>query len=726
MRPASFLLPALSCLLAFSLAILPVTALPGGNATEVTITVSSPQGGAHILGEPVNISGTNTASNITYLFLTCADCSPAGSKPDGADPLNTPVRDGDARTFTAVPVDTDGRWSWVWETKTIILPDGTYTVHALSSPRDADHLGSAIFDSVSLNFTSHILTAGVRPAEADQGEIITISGTATGHPEPGVAVWVIGPEYSDRVVVRTDEKSAYSWDIDSSAIHLLNGTYHVFVEHPGADNGFNFDLNGDYLFNTRIRSNIFTFRGNGRLYGDAAYTAFSAALNGPGTDDIITPLSFTLGARPVTAIITAVPTLPAGTPQPSGNLTEGNGTPVVADIPAGPAGTGSLPVTAPINSTPGTAGNRSGATGPQAGDNGGYRQLLLPAGILGTALLAGAGGAILLWRRRTGTIAPDTPAPARFPPHDGEDSSRTGSPLSATTGPALTAAAAAGIPASPVRTVTAFPEELAGRYTGITPVGSGGFAMVYSGYRTSDNRKVAIKIPVRSDERTGKSFLHEIRVWETLHHPNIVEVKEVNILPVPYVEMEYVPGSLDSLAKPADTVTAARIVRGITEGIRYAHTRRCIHRDIKPQNILLTETLVPKITDWGISKVLEERAKKTTMAGFSLSYAAPEQIAPERFGSTDERTDIWQIGAVFYELVTGSTPFYADGMMELADEILEEDPIFPSDYNPKAAPVEHIILKCLAKYPALRYQSADDLLAALDDFLRTHDHPDLR
>ena len=724
MRPASFLLPALSCLLAFSLAILPVTALPGGNTAAVTITVSSPQGGAHILGEPVHISGTNTASNVTYLFLTCNGCSPAGSKPDGADPMNTPVRDGDAPAFTAVPVDTDGRWSWVWDTKTIILPDGTYSVHALSSPRDADHLGSAIFDSVSLNFTSHILTAGIRPAEADQGDIITISGTATGHPEPGVAIWVIGPEYSDRLVVRTDETGAYSQDIDSSAIHLLNGTYHVFVEHPAANNAFDFDLNGDYLFNTRIRSNIFTFRGNGRLYGDAAYTAFSAALTGPGSDDIIMPLSFTLGARPVTAIENTATT--TGTSDPSGNLTEGSGTPVVPDTTAGPAGTGSLPVTTSIDSTPGSDGNLSGAPGPQAGDNGGYLQLLPLAGILGTILLAGAGGAILLRRRRTGTIAPDTPAPARFPPYDGDDRNRTGSPLAATTGPARPGAAAAKIPASPVLPVNAFPEELAGRYTGITPVGSGGFAMVYSGYRTSDNRKVAIKIPVRSDERTGKSFLHEIRVWETLHHPNIVEVKEVNILPVPYVEMEYVPGSLDSLAKPADTVTAARIVRGITEGIRYAHMRRCIHRDIKPQNILLTETLVPKITDWGISKVLEERAKKTTMAGFSLSYAAPEQIAPERFGSTDERTDIWQIGAVFYELVTGSTPFYADGMMELADEILEEDPIFPSDYNPKAAPVEHIILKCLAKYPALRYQSADDLLAALDDFLRTHDHPDLR
>ena len=78
------------------------------------------------------------------------------------------------------------------------------------------------------------------------------------------------------------------------------------------------------------------------------------------------------------------------------------------------------------------------------------------------------------------------------------------------------------------------------------------------------------------------------------------------------------PGSLETMAKPVPVVLAARIIRGIAEGIRYAHARRCIHRDIKPQNILLTDEMVPKITDWGISKVLEENTKNTTIAGFSL------------------------------------------------------------------------------------------------------------
>jgi eukaryotic-like serine/threonine-protein kinase len=256
-----------------------------------------------------------------------------------------------------------------------------------------------------------------------------------------------------------------------------------------------------------------------------------------------------------------------------------------------------------------------------------------------------------------------------------------------------------------------------GKYTGISTIGSGGFAIVYSAYRTADNRKVAVKIPIRYDETTGKSFLNEMTIWKKLNHPNIVEVLAANILPVPFVEMEFVPGSLEALQKPLPIETATRIIHDITGAIRFAHEQRCIHRDIKPQNILMDDDLVPKITDWGMSKVLEESAKKTTMAGFSLVYAAPEQIAPEKFGTTDERTDIYQIGTVFYELVTGSIPFGGESMMEMVNAILYEQPFPPSRYNPDAEGVDTIILKCLAKDPDKRYQSAGELLDALREYL---------
>jgi serine/threonine protein kinase len=131
--------------------------------------------------------------------------------------------------------------------------------------------------------------------------------------------------------------------------------------------------------------------------------------------------------------------------------------------------------------------------------------------------------------------------------------------------------------------------------------------------------------------------------------------------------------------------------------------------------------MVPKISDWGMSKVLAAEVKKSSIAGFSLSYAAPEQVSPSEFGRTDERTDIYQLGVVFYELVTGSIPFGGESIVEVGNEILRERPIPPSEYNADAAAVEKIVMKCLEKNPDLRYQSAAELLDALSMYLDEED-----
>ncbi|MGA2161762.1 MAG: NosD domain-containing protein [Methanoregula sp.] len=262
-----------------------------------------------------------------------------------------------------------------------------------------------------------------------------------------------------------------------------------------------------------------------------------------------------------------------------------------------------------------------------------------------------------------------------------------------------------------------FPPELESRYVDIRHVGRGGVAHVFAAHRTSDHRLVAVKIPISFDEVTGKCFLNEITAWQKLRHKNIVEVLEVNILPVPYVEMEYVPGSLEAVAKPLPVWKAVHLVHGIADGLAYAHAHGIIHRDIKPHNILVTGDFVPKITDWGMSKVIATTMEKSSVAGFSLSYAAPEQVSPAEFGRTDIRTDIYQIGALFYELVTGSIPFGGESIVEVGNAIVRDDPIPPTEYNPDAEAVEKIILKCLAKNPADRYQSAADLLDALSRYL---------
>lgn len=273
----------------------------------------------------------------------------------------------------------------------------------------------------------------------------------------------------------------------------------------------------------------------------------------------------------------------------------------------------------------------------------------------------------------------------------------------------------AGLPAA--EQMSYFPRELEGRYSDIRSLGMGGIAWVFAATRISDGCKVAVKIPIRFDEVTGKSFLNEIKVWEMLRHPNIVEVSAVNILPVPYVEMEYVEGSLGMVAKPVPVKKAVHIVRKIADALRYAHGLGVIHRDIKPHNILVTTDLSPKITDWGMSKVLATDIRQSSIAGFSLAYAAPEQVSPSEYGKTDERTDIYQLGVVFYELVTGCIPFGGEGMVEIGTAILRDPPALPSGFNPEAAAVDRIILTCLQKDPARRYQSAQELLDALSGYL---------
>ncbi|MCK9590451.1 MAG: protein kinase [Methanoregula sp.] len=262
-----------------------------------------------------------------------------------------------------------------------------------------------------------------------------------------------------------------------------------------------------------------------------------------------------------------------------------------------------------------------------------------------------------------------------------------------------------------------FPNELESKYSDIKYIGRGGIAWVFSARRKSDGMTVAVKIPISFDEMTGKSFLNEIAAWETLRHPNIVKVTAVNILPVPFVEMEYVPEALEATKKPIPVWKAVHLVRGVADGLKYAHEHGFIHRDIKPHNILLNEEFVPKITDWGMSKVLANEVKKSSIAGFSLSYAAPEQVSPSEFGRTDERTDIYQLGVVFYELVTGSVPFGGESIVEVGNAILREQPVRPSQFNADAAVVEKIILKCLEKDPANRYQSSSELLEALEGYL---------
>ena len=261
-------------------------------------------------------------------------------------------------------------------------------------------------------------------------------------------------------------------------------------------------------------------------------------------------------------------------------------------------------------------------------------------------------------------------------------------------------------------TMRSLPPEMTEKYMESEFIGKGGFARVFKAKRR-DGAYVAVKVPIDLDESTGKSFIAEMQNWTKFSHPNIVKIYDYNIMPLPYFEEELCDSSLDKLKKPVDCAKAAWVIFNVCEGLKYAHARQIIHRDLKPQNILLKNG-IPKISDWGLSKVVTESTSSTTTA-FTPFYAAPEQVTNK---PKDQRTDIWQVGIILYELVTGSLPFTGDSMLEIVANIPTTNPVPPGDINPEAKKIEPVILRCMEKDPAKRYQSVAELQKDLAVFLK--------
>ncbi len=253
-----------------------------------------------------------------------------------------------------------------------------------------------------------------------------------------------------------------------------------------------------------------------------------------------------------------------------------------------------------------------------------------------------------------------------------------------------------------------FPEQ----YTEWKFIGEGGFGRVYKAKR-KDGTFVAIKIPSKNDASTGKSFFSEMQNLKKLNHQNIVRVSDFNIMPVPYFEMELCDSSLADSKNPLQSDEAARLIFSICSGLKYAHDNSIIHRDLKPENILLKEG-IPKISDWGLSKIISE-STSVNVSNLTPYYAAPEQINNK---PKDERTDIWQMGVIFYELITGARPFEGGTLIEVGANISNAKPKFPSEVNPDAKPLDLIVMKCLEKDPGCRYPTVFEFQKDLGRYLQ--------
>lgn len=261
---------------------------------------------------------------------------------------------------------------------------------------------------------------------------------------------------------------------------------------------------------------------------------------------------------------------------------------------------------------------------------------------------------------------------------------------------------------------------LSGRYEVLKRVGSGGMADVYMAKDHKLNRNVAVKVlksEYVEDEKFLKKFETEAQAVARLSHPNIVNIYDVGIEDgINYIVMELAEGITlkeyirkKGYLSPKETV---EISTQIASAISHAHKNHIIHRDIKPQNILVSDTGIIKVTDFGIAKATSSNTVTSTATAMgSVHYISPEQ-AKGRF--CDEKSDIYSLGITMYEMVTGHVPFDHENGVTIALMHLQNEITPPSqirDGIPDS--LEKIILKCTMKKPEERYQTADDLIADL-------------
>ena len=267
---------------------------------------------------------------------------------------------------------------------------------------------------------------------------------------------------------------------------------------------------------------------------------------------------------------------------------------------------------------------------------------------------------------------------------------------------------------------------LGNRYEIIEKVGNGGMATVYKAEDKVLKRNVAVKVlkdEFTTDEEFIKRFEIEAQSAARLTHPNIVSIYDVgsedNLY---YIVMELIRGKtlkeiIVEERGPLPWKWSVNVAIQIASALEMAHKNNIIHRDIKPHNIIITEDGIAKVTDFGIAKAVSN----STITAFGTTIGSVHYFSPEhaRGGYTDAKSDLYSLGVVMYEMVTGRVPFDADTPVSVALKHMQEEPEEPIELNPNLpSAVNRIIMKALKKDTTLRYQSATDMLADLRQALK--------
>lgn len=264
------------------------------------------------------------------------------------------------------------------------------------------------------------------------------------------------------------------------------------------------------------------------------------------------------------------------------------------------------------------------------------------------------------------------------------------------------------------------PGEMVGEYRVLDLLGRGGMGEVYCAQHTKIGRLAAIKVLTSTPEETAamERFRNEARIQSSLSHPNIAALYDfIEVDGRPCIVMEYVDGptlsEMIAARGPLATSDALAIFQAIVSAIAYIHKRGIVHRDIKPNNVKINSAGEVKLLDFGIARAAFVRGLTATgqFVG-TVEYLAPEQL---QTGRADHRSDVWALGVLLYEIVTGRSPFTAATLGEVCDRIKQAIYEPPSRLNPAVkSELEHIIGRCLKRDPAARYSSAEELAADVE------------
>jgi|WetSurMetagenome_2_1015567.scaffolds.fasta_scaffold15784_4 serine/threonine protein kinase len=262
-----------------------------------------------------------------------------------------------------------------------------------------------------------------------------------------------------------------------------------------------------------------------------------------------------------------------------------------------------------------------------------------------------------------------------------------------------------------------------GRYHIIEPLGEGGMATVYKAFDTSLERNVAIKI-IRGDKKEGteqneflKRFQREARALAQLDHPYILKVLDYGEQDgTPYLVMPFVQGGTlrEKMGQPMPYRQAAALLAPVAQALDYAHHRNIIHRDVKPANILISESGAPLLSDFGIAKIIES-GESTQLTATGVGIGTPDYMAPEQWlGKADASTDIYSLGIVFFQMITGRLPFTAETPAAVLIKHMQDPLPRPGSFIPDLPEaVEQVLFKSLAKEPSNRFPDMGAFAAAL-------------